>query len=164
MYKLGMKCKSMAWNIKMKEQGVTLWSVPDMADLSRKCNRAEQCKKGRKCKDRAWHARSRSQMLDQKFENATWSVRQWIRMQMCGPVYDNNYYLNTSWLPSFARAPPSLPASLSLSSSLPPSQNFLPLKHHTRMYQFSRQFMKFPELLTFWPLKLPPPPPRWGGG
>ena len=61
------------------------------------------------------------------------------------------FLCNTSWLPGFARAPPSLPASLSLDAS-----SFLPKTPH-KMYRFSRQFMKFPELLKFGPLTFQPP-------
>ena len=56
-------------------------------------------------------------------------------------------------LASFARAPPSLPASLS-----PSPLSLHPRRGVKKMYRFSRHFMKFPGLLIFDPLKLPPPP------
>ena len=65
-------------------------------------------------------------------------------------IYTYLALLNTSWLPGFARAPPSLPASLSLSPIPVPS---LPSAPHSisilggglkQMYRFSRQFMKLP--------------------
>ena len=101
--------------------------------------------------------------------------RQTDRQTDTAALYD------TSWLPGFARDPPSPPSPPALpfvppfclpSLGLPgfgqniwsviAQNNSIPEIHFKKMILFSRHFMPFPDFYFFYPLQFPLRPP-WGG-